>query len=153
MTTALASTKSARLLLVIAAGFVALAFGMWGVTRGLAALIGATLSVLNWLALRWLTERIAKTEGQSKGGASLLLVAKMGLLMALVYILIQRLNVDPIGLAFGLGVLFIGPVLTALVSGQSFGVSTVPAAQARSVGAAPAASKHAGAEPGGRQEH
>jgi hypothetical protein len=153
MTTALASIKSARLLLVIAAGFVALAFGMWGVTRGLAALIGATLSVLNWLALRWLTERIAKTEGQSKGGASLLLVAKMGLLMALVYILIQRLNVDPIGLAFGLGVLFIGPVLTALVSGQSFGVSTVRAAQARSVGAAPAASEHAGAEPGARQEH
>jgi hypothetical protein len=153
MTTALASIKSARLLLVIAAGFVALAFAMWGVTRGLGALIGATLSVLNWFALRWLTERIANTEGQSKGGASLLLVAKMGLLMALVYILIQRLNVDPIGLAFGLGVLFIGPVLTALVSGQSFGVSTVGAAQARSVGAAPAASKHAGAEPGARQEH
>jgi len=133
--------KSVRLLLVVAAGFVALAFGMWGVTRGLAALVGATLSVLNWLALRWLTERIARTDGPSKGGASLLLVAKMGLLMALVYILIQRLNIDPIGLAFGLGVLFIGPVLTALVSGQSFGVAAQPA------------SKHAGAEPAGRQEH
>jgi hypothetical protein len=148
MTTALAdrtssraSIKSARLLLVVAAGFVALAFGMWGATRGWAALIGAALSVLNWFALRWLTARIARTDGPGKGGASLLLVAKMGLLMALVYILIQRLNVDPIGLAFGLGVLFIGPVLTALVSGQSFGVATQ------------AAAKHAGAEPGGRQEH
>jgi hypothetical protein len=88
---------------------------MWGAERGLAALIGATLSVLNWLALRWLTERIAHGEGQTKGSASLLLVGKMGLLMALVYILIQRLHVDPIGLAFGLGVLFIGPVVTALV--------------------------------------
>lgn len=146
MSTAPSAIKSARLLLVIAAGFVALAFGMWGVTRGLAALVGATLSVLNWFALRWLTERIARTDGPSKGGASLLLVAKMGLLMALVYILIQRLNLDPIGLAFGLGVLFIGPVLTALVSGQSFGVST-------SVGAAQTASEHAGAEPAARQEH
>ncbi len=145
MTNARSAIKSAPLLLVIAAGVVALSFGMWGVTRGLATLVGAALSVLNWFALRWLTERIARTDGPGKGGASLLLVAKMGLLMALVYILIQRLNVDPIGLAFGLGVLFIGPVLTALVSGQSFGV--VP------VGAAQAASKHAGAEPAGPQEH
>jgi ATP synthase I chain len=120
MTTSPATFKSARMLLVVAAGFVALAFAIWGVERGLAALIGATLSVLNWFALRWLTERIAHSEGQSKGGASLLLVAKMGLLMALVYILIQRLHVDPIGLAFGLGVLFIGPVVTTLVGpGQS----------------------------------
>lgn len=141
MTTALASIKSARLLLVIAAGFVALAFGMWGATRGWAALVGATLSVLNWFALRWLTERIARIDGPGKSGASLLLVAKMGLLMAVVYILIQRLNVDPIGLAFGLGVLFIGPVLTALVSGQSFGVTPQ------------GATEHAGAKPAGPQEH
>jgi parvulin-like peptidyl-prolyl isomerase len=142
MTTAFAAIKSARLLLAIAAGFVALAFAMWGVERGLAAAVGATLSVLNWFALRWLTGRIAQSDGQSKGSASLLLVAKMGLLMALVYILIQRLNVDPIGLAFGLGVLFIGPVVTALV-----GTGVTNAA-----GADPAALK-AGAQPAGRQEH
>jgi hypothetical protein len=144
MTTALAAIKSARLLLVIAAGFVALAFAMWGVERGVAAAVGASLSVLNWYALRWLTGRIARTDGQSKGGASLLLVAKMGLLMALVYILIQRLNVDPIGLAFGLGVLFIGPVVTTLVgTGQS---STSAAADGTAL-------KQAGASPAGRQEH
>jgi hypothetical protein len=143
MTTALAAIKSARLLLAIAAGFVALAFAMWGVERGVAALVGATLSVLNWFALRWLTARIAHTDGQSKGGASLLLVAKMGLLMALVYILIQRLNVDPIGLAFGLGVLFIGPVVTALVG----------TGQTNAAGVDPTALKRAGAEPAGQQEH
>jgi hypothetical protein len=131
MTTAPHSTafKSARMLLVVAAGFVALAFAIWGVTRGTAAAIGATLSVLNWFALRWLTERIARTDGQTKGGASLLLVGKMGLLMALVYILIQRLDVDPIGLAFGLGVLFIGPVVTTLVGpGQSIKPASAQAA-------------------------
>ena len=101
------------------------------------AAIGATLSVLNWLALRWLTARIVRTDGPGKGGASLLLVGKMGVLIAVVYILIQRLHVDPIGLAFGLGVLFIGPVVTGLVDGSQ---------SLNAAGKEPAAVNQAGAQ-------
>jgi hypothetical protein len=116
----LATPRTTRILLLIAAGFVALAFALWGAERGIAASVGAGLSVLNWLALRWLTGRIVRADAPGKGFASLLLVGKIGVLMAVVYILISRLHLDPIGLAFGLGVLFIGPVVVGLVgAGQS----------------------------------
>jgi hypothetical protein len=130
MTATPANSRATLALLAIAAGFVALAFAMWSPARAAAAAIGATLSVLNWFALRWLTERIAHGGGANKGGAALLLVAKMGLLMAVVYVLIQRLSVDPIGLAFGLGVLFIGPVVTALVGPGAASSITAAGAQA-----------------------
>lgn len=103
-------------LLLIAAGVVTLAFGLWDATRGIAAAIGAVLSIGNWFALRWLAQRLS-TGTQGNGAAlSLLLIAKIGLLMAVVFVLIGRLGVDPIGLAFGLGVLFVGPVLSALLT-------------------------------------
>lgn len=135
MTSQNATDKTTRVLLLIAAAFVAVAFGLWGQARGVAALVGATLSVANWLALRWLTGRIVDPDaGPSKAAMSLLLVAKIGLLMAIVYILIQRLQLDPIGLAFGLGVLFIGPVVANLAgagrSSYGGGASSLPAAQA-----------------------
>ena len=120
MNQGIATDKTTRVLLLIAATFVAVAFGLWGQARGVAALVGALVSVVNWLALRWLTGRIVDPEaGPSKAAMSLLLVAKIGVLMALVYILIQRLHLDPIGLAFGLGVLFIGPVVANLAGGSS----------------------------------
>ncbi|MDB4988420.1 MAG: hypothetical protein JWN04_3598, partial [Myxococcaceae bacterium] len=43
-------------------------------------------------------------------------IAKIGLLMAIVFILINRVRLDPIGLAFGLSVLFIGPVLAGILT-------------------------------------
>jgi hypothetical protein len=134
MTIAIATPKTTRILLLIAACFVALAYAQWGAERGLAALVGATLSLLNWLALRWFTSRIVDSgaaagpveEGVGASGASatgkaaisLLLIGKMGLLIAVVYVLIQHLRIDPVGLAFGLGVLFIGPIVVSLVSGE-----------------------------------
>ena len=120
----LATPRTTRLLLLIAAGFVASAFALWGTERGVAALVGAGLSVLNWLALRWLTGRIVRADGPGKGAASLLLVGKIGLLIAVVYILISRLRLDPVGLAFGLGVLFIGPVVVGIVGAGRATAST-----------------------------
>lgn len=115
MSSSLATPRTTRILLLIAACFVALAFALWGVERGIAASVGASLSVLNWLALRWLTGRIVNGEGTSKGSASLLLVGKIGFLIGAVYILIARLHIDPVGLVFGLGVLFIGPLVVGIV--------------------------------------
>jgi hypothetical protein len=136
MTNALATPKTTRLLLLIAACLVALAYVQWGAVRGTATLVGAGLSLLNWLALRWLTARIlepdtdagesarlvdagepARGSARSKAFISLLLVGKIGVLIGVVYVLIQHLRVDPVGLAFGLGVLFIGPLVAGVVSG------------------------------------
>lgn len=150
MTNALATPKTTRLLLLIAACLVTLAYAQWGVVRGTATLVGAGLSLLNWLALRWLTARIlepdtdagerevvvdardparavdagdlarsvdARGSARSKAFISLLLVGKIGVLIGVVYVLIQHLRVDPVGLAFGLGVLFIGPLVAGVVSG------------------------------------
>jgi hypothetical protein len=123
--TSLATPRTTRLLLLIAAGFVALAFALWGAERGFAALVGASLSVLNWLALRWLTGRIVRSDAPGKGAASMLLVGKIGLLIGIVYVLIARLRLDPIGLAFGLGVLFIGPVVVGIAGAGRVGSDTL----------------------------
>jgi hypothetical protein len=131
MTNALATSKPTRVLLVIAGCIVALAFVQWGPERGTAALVGAALSLLNWFALRWFTARLvygsvdrsvderAAGGGATKAFVSLLLMGKIGLLIAVVYVLIQHLRVDPVGLAFGLGVLFIGPIVASLVAGTA----------------------------------
>ena len=106
-----------RPLLLVAALVSALAFSLGGTARGVAALLGATLAVGNWYALRWLGGRFVSGASGGAGSStalSLLLIGKIGLLMAIVYVLIARVRVDPIGLALGLGVLFVGPVLAGL---------------------------------------
>jgi hypothetical protein len=113
-----ATQRMSRPLLLIAAIVVVLAFALWGAERGVAALLGAALSVANWFALRWLAGRLAaRGEGQS-AALSLLLIAKIAALMAIVFVLINRVGVDAVGLAFGLGVLFVGPVLAGLLAGN-----------------------------------
>ena len=60
----------------------------------------------------------------------MLLVLKMGALMAIIFVLIHKLALDPIGLTLGLATLFIAPLLSA-----TLGVSSSPessAAQAAS---------------------
>jgi hypothetical protein len=113
-----ATQRMTRPLLLIAAIVVVLAFALWGRERGVAALLGSTLSVANWFALRWLAGRLAERSDGQSAGLSLLLIAKIGALMAIVYLLIHRVGVDAVGLAFGLGVLFVGPVLAGLLAGN-----------------------------------
>lgn len=123
-----ASTQRMTLpLLLVAAAVVVLAFALWGQTRGFAAALGAGLAVGNWFALRWLAGRLV-LGGARSIGLSLLLIAKIGLLMAIVFVLINRVQVDPIGLAFGLGVLFIGPVLAGLLTAGRSAPSLDPSA-------------------------
>ncbi|MDB4974831.1 MAG: hypothetical protein JWN48_3172 [Myxococcaceae bacterium] len=119
MSTSVTTQRMTRPLLLIAAIVVVSAFALWGVERGVAALIGALLSVGNWFALRGLSARLVSANFASGArGAALgfLLIGKIGLLMAIVFILINRVRLDPIGLAFGLSVLFVGPVLAGLLT-------------------------------------
>jgi hypothetical protein len=144
MTHAFNTPRITRTLLAIAALIVAASFAMGPAERGVATLVGAGVSLLNLAVLRWLAARIldngggatldhaasatgpgadparvGETEGAAAGGklgASLLLIVKMALLIAIVFVLIHRVQLDPIGLVLGLGVLFIGPVVAGLLA-------------------------------------
>jgi hypothetical protein len=111
--------RMTRPLLLIAAIVVVSAFALWGAERGVPALVGAALSIGNWFALRGLALRLVSSNFASgTRGAVLgfLLIGKIGLLMAIVFILINRVRLDPIGLVFGLSVLFVGPVLAGILT-------------------------------------
>ncbi len=114
-----ASARVNRPVVISAVVVVALAFALTGPTRGLAALLGAGVAVGNWFALRFLAARFVGASAASSTGFSLLLIGKIGLLMAIVYGLHARLGADPIGLALGLSVLFVGPLLAGVMAGSA----------------------------------
>ena len=119
MSMSVSTQRMTRPLLLIAAIVVAAAFALWGAPRGVAAMAGALLSVGNWFALRGLAARLVTSNfasGARSAVLGFLLIAKIGLLMAIVFILINRVQLDPVGLAFGLSVLFVGPVLAGLLT-------------------------------------
>jgi hypothetical protein len=123
--------KMTRPLLLVAAIVVVSAFSLWGTTRGVAALVGASLAVGNWFALRWLAARLVGA-GSRGAALGLLLMAKIGLLMAIVFVLINRVQLDPVGLAFGLSVLFVGPVLASLLTAGAHAAPSLDPSAARS---------------------
>jgi hypothetical protein len=116
MTMPIATQRMTRPLLTIAAILVSLAYAIWGAERAVAAAVGAGVGLANWFALRWLMQRLVASGATQRGGVALLLVGKIGLLMAVVFVLISRLALDPVGIAFGLSVLFLGPVVAGLLS-------------------------------------
>jgi hypothetical protein len=113
------SPRISRTLVVFALAISALAFANWGVDRGVATAAGAALSVANWFALRWLGGRLFAGEGPQRALLSLLVVAKIGLLMAMVFVLVNTLKLDAIGLCLGLSVLFLGPAIGGLLAGPT----------------------------------
>jgi hypothetical protein len=119
MTLPLATQRMTRPLLTIAAILVSIGFGVWGAERGMATVAGVTVGLGNWFAMRWLMGRLVLADSSRKGLLSLLLVAKMGLLIAIVFVLISRLALDPIGLVLGLSILFFGPVIAGLLIGTT----------------------------------
>jgi hypothetical protein len=104
---------------------------VWGAERGQAAAVGSAVGVGNWVALRWLVSRIVSDETAGRAGFSLLLVGKMTALMGIIFVLMNRFSIEPLGLTLGLGVLFVGPVLGSLLVG---GRTLVDASTAGSAG-------------------
>ena len=128
MTTPQLSQGIGRVLPIVGLAVGALVWAVAGADRGVAALVGGALASLNWLALRWLVQRATQGSMQSRGLFMILAVAKMGALIAIVALLIRAAGLDALGLLAGLSVLFIGPVLGAVIS------ATGPAPTAEAVG-------------------
>jgi hypothetical protein len=103
---------------LFAAAIALVTFAVWGGASGLAAACGGLLAVANWFALRWIVTRIARGEANQRLQVGFLLIAKLGLLMAMVVVLISRLKLDPLGVLLGLSTLFIAPVVSGLFQGS-----------------------------------
>jgi hypothetical protein len=97
-----------------------LCFAVLDSAAGVGALVGAGLAVANWLALRWVSNRLARGSGRERGSASLLLVLKMGLLMAVCWALVVRVGLDPTGFLLGMGAFVVG------ILAGSFGATPAP---------------------------
>jgi hypothetical protein len=93
-------------------------FAVWGGARGLGAAAGGSLAVANWFALRWIAMRITRGEATQRLQVGFLLIAKLGLLVALVFVLISRLQLDLLGVLLGLSTLFVAPVISGLFQGS-----------------------------------
>lgn len=109
----------------IGVGLVAIAFATGGNARALAAAVAVGISLANWLTMRLLMKRLEGGSQRSQAAIMLLLVSKMGVLAAIVYVLIAVLKLDAMGLGIGFGALVGATVASALRGGDS-GASTSP---------------------------
>jgi len=103
---------------LLGAAITATCWIVWGAERGQAALVGSAVGLFNWVALRWLVSRIVGDGTAGRAGFSLLLVGKMVALMGIIFVLMSRFSIEPLGLTLGLGGLFVGPVLGSLLVGS-----------------------------------
>ena len=90
-------------------------FGGWHF--GLSALVGAGVGLANWIALRWIGMRLVRGAGPGGGRKplfSLLLVLKMGAVLALVGFLLMTGIVDAVGFVIGMGALVLGVAVGGL---------------------------------------
>lgn len=86
----------------------AVAFFLRGETFAVGTSVGAAVAVANWLLIQWIVGRVTSGTTRKQAAFMLLLVAKMGALMALVYIVLSRGWVEPIAFVLGISALFGG---------------------------------------------
>lgn len=91
----------------------ALAFVVGGVTMGVGAVVGGTLAVLNWLAMRWVGQRLLVASDKGRIVWGTLLGLKMALLLAITWMILSTGLVDPIGFTVGLSALMLGALAGA----------------------------------------
>ena len=90
------------------------AFG--GLRFGTGALVGAVVALLNWASMRWILRRVHAGAARTQAVLMTLLVGKMGLLAATVWVVVGLFRADAGGFALGLGALVVGLTLGGLAS-------------------------------------
>lgn len=94
----------------------AVSFALFGVTMGVGTLAGAAVGILNWLAMRWVGERILVANDRGRAVWGTLLALKMGASLAVVWGILSTGLADPTGFTVGLGGLVLGVLLGAFHS-------------------------------------
>ena len=97
----------------------AFAFLVAGPVTGVGAVVGASIALLNWLALRWVISRVRRGSTRTRTGLMILLVLKMAALIALSWALITRWDVDALGFAIGTSSLVAGLLLGSARAGAA----------------------------------
>jgi hypothetical protein len=103
-------SRTSRTLLVLGAAVAGLAFLVAGERVAAGALVGALVALVNFQALGWIVRRLVRGETRGRATPSILLVLKMGVLIAVAWALVVRFGVDSLGLMIGLGTL-VGAIL------------------------------------------
>lgn len=80
---------------------------------------GATLSTVNWLALKWVATQMSDQHIQKAWRVVVILMLKMGLVLTTAWILVTRLSLHPVGIGIGVAALFFGAAIAALLFGES----------------------------------
>jgi hypothetical protein len=100
---------------VLLAGIIILAavvFGSGQIALGVA--VGAILAVVNFWSMRLLVAASLRRQGGKRAALQLLLIAKMGILLFLVFLAIRYLPLHPVGLAVGLSIFLISIAVESL---------------------------------------
>jgi hypothetical protein len=83
--------------------------------------VGGVLAVLNFRGIRFLVEASLRRQGGKRAALQLLLIAKMGVLFAMVVLAIKFLPLSPVGLAVGLSVFLISIAVESMRSALGSG--------------------------------
>jgi hypothetical protein len=97
----------------------AVAFALGGKTMALGAAAGGGVAVANWLAMRWVAQRLLVANDRGKLVWGTLLGLKMAALLAITWAILSTGVVDPTGFTIGLSGLVLGAVGGALQSATS----------------------------------
>jgi hypothetical protein len=92
----------------------ALGFVVGGAELGFGALAGAIFGSLNWIAMRYVAERLMVASAKGKAVWGTLLVVKMTLTLGVTWGVLATGVVDPIGFAIGLSGLVLGLLAGAM---------------------------------------
>lgn len=90
-------------------------YARFGLDAARSAAVGAAVAVANWFLLRVIVARVVSGGVRTQTKFSLLLVAKMGALFALVFVLIRGGLVAAVPFTAGLSSLAVGGLLGSLV--------------------------------------
>ena len=85
-----------------------LTFVFAGPWRGLGAAVGGAVAVANWLAMRWVGERLLRANDRGRMIWGTLLAVKMGATLGLIWLILATGWVDPMGFAVGMSGLVLG---------------------------------------------
>lgn len=98
-------TDVERTTLVLSALVIGLALVFLGRHEAFSVVLGAGLTSLNAVALRWLAQRASKIPAERRTGLGLLLFnVKMAALIAMVYVAIRVIHVSPMWFVVGLSI-------------------------------------------------
>ncbi len=98
-------------------------FAVGGVAMGVGAAVGGAVAIANWLAMRWVGQRLLVASDRGRLVWGTLLALKMAALMGIVWLILSTGMVDPMGFTVGLSGLVLGALLGAFHSAASGGTS------------------------------